>query len=391
MTQEEGPVAVRRILMTLVVISLVSLVSCQQAGDGRKESRALSDEEFPRPAEGLTRNVYICERLRGSPVIDGRINEEEWKGSEWTEDFVDITGGGEYPPLRTQARMAWDDEYFYVAARLEEPHISATLTEHDAVIWHDNDFEVFIDPDGDTHEYYEIEINAAGTIFDLFLVKPYRDGGPALHHWDIAGLKKAVGIEGTLNDPSDRDAGWEVEMAIPWIVLAECANKAAPPSEGDVWRINFSRVEWKTVVEGGRYVKATDSETGKPYAESNWTWTAQGLVNMHYPERWGYVLFTNATRAYGGAKFEPGPDEEAWDALRELYYAEQTWMLRYGEYTADFGSLGLGNREIFGHQWPPVLEATTNRFEARLYSSDGSSAKQIVEDGRTRIVEEPGS
>ena len=130
MTQEEGPVAVRRILMTLVVISLVSLVSCQQAGDGRKESRALSDEEFPRPAEGLTRNVYICERLRGSPVIDGRINEEEWKGSEWTEDFVDITGGGEYPPLRTQARMAWDDEYFYVAARLEEPHISATLTEH---------------------------------------------------------------------------------------------------------------------------------------------------------------------------------------------------------------------------------------------------------------------
>ncbi len=342
----------------------------------------------PGPKTGSIRNIYDCERLPGTPVIDGRISEEEWKGSDWTEDFVDITGSGEYPSLRTQARMAWDDDYLYVAARMEEPHVQATLTEHDAVIWHDNDFEIFIDPDGDTHEYYEIEINAAGTVFDLFLVKPYRDGGPALHHWDVAGLKKAVGIEGTLNDPSDSDTGWEVEMAIPWEVLAECANRAAPPSEGDIWKINFSRVEWKTVVEGGRYVKATDSDTGKPYAERNWVWSPQGIVNMHYPEMWGYVRFTNAVRAYGGGVYVPGPDEEAWDALRELYYAEKTWQLRYGEYTADIGALGLGNREIFDHRWPPVLEATRNRFEARLYSDDGSVAKQIVEDGRTRVLED---
>ncbi len=378
----------KRIMMAIVVLSLVSGLSCQQAEDAGDVPGTLSDEEFARPAEGMIRNIYDCERLRGRPVIDGRINEEEWKGADWTEDFVDITGSGEYPPLRTQARMAWDDEYLYVAARIEEPHVQATLTERDAVIWHDNDFEIFIDPDGDTHEYYEIEINAAGTVFDLFLVKPYRDGGPALHHWDIAGLKKAVSIEGTLNDPSDRDTGWEIEMAIPWKVLAECANRGTPPSEGDIWRINFSRVEWKTVVEGGRYVKATDPDTGKPYAERNWTWSPQGIVNMHYPEMWGYVRFTNAVRAYGGGVFEPGPDEEAWDALRELYYAEQTWLLRYGEYTDDVGALGLRNREIFDHQWPPVLEATKNRFEARLYSEDGSVAKQIVEDGRTRIIED---
>ena len=188
-------------------------------------------------------------------------------------------------------------------------------------------------------------------------------------------------------NPSDRDTGWEIELAIPWKVLAECANRAAPPSEGDVWRINFSRVEWKTIIEGGRYVKATDPETGKPYAERNWTWSPQGIVNMHYPEMWGYVLFTNVVRAMGGGPFEPGPDEEAWDALRELYYAEKTWFLRYGEYTADFGALGLKSRDIFNHEWPPVLEATKNRFEARLNTPDGSGTKQITEDGRTRIIE----
>ena len=374
-------------LFLLIGLTLISGISCKKAGESGEEPVALSDEEFARPAEGMIRNIYQCRRLKGEPIIDGRISEEEWKGALWSEDFGDITGGADHPTLRTQVRMAWDDDYFFVAARLEEPHVQATLTERDAVIWHDNDFEIFIDPDGDTHEYYELEINAFATVFDLFLVKPYRDGGPALHYWDIAGLKKAVSIDGTINDPSDIDTGWEIELAIPWKVLAECANRAAPPSEGDVWRINFSRVEWKTVIEGGRYVKATDPETGKPYAERNWTWSPQGIVNMHYPEMWGYVLFTNVVKHQGGGEFSPGPDDKALDALREVYYAEKTYFIRYGEYTADFGALGLKNRDIFDHQWPPVLEATKNRFEARLNTLDRSSIKQITEDGRTRIIE----
>ena len=85
--------------------------------------------------------------------------------------------------------MLWDDSRFYVSAMLEEPHVWGTLVERDSVIYHDNDFELFIDPDGDTHEYYELEINALGTEWDLLLVKPYRDGGPAVHEWDIAGLE----------------------------------------------------------------------------------------------------------------------------------------------------------------------------------------------------------
>ena len=68
--------------------------------------------------------------------------------------------------------MAWDDRFFYVAAEMEEPHVWATLMRHDAVIFHDNDFEVFIDPDGDNHEYYEFEINALDTGWDLFLRHP---------------------------------------------------------------------------------------------------------------------------------------------------------------------------------------------------------------------------
>ena len=60
--------------------------------------------------------------------------------------------------------MLWDDDYFYIGAELREPHVWGTLTAHDSVIFHDNDFEVFIDPNGDNHEYYEFEINALGTV-----------------------------------------------------------------------------------------------------------------------------------------------------------------------------------------------------------------------------------
>ena len=119
--------------------------------------------------------------------------------------------------------MLWDDDYFYFAADIEEPHLWATLTARDSVIFQDNDFEIFIDPDGDTHNYFELEINAFATVWDLMLVQPYRDGGPAIHAWDIAGLKAAVDARGTINRPDDRDDGWSVEIAIPWRIIDEAA------------------------------------------------------------------------------------------------------------------------------------------------------------------------
>jgi hypothetical protein len=219
--------------------------------------------------------------------VDGRLTETAWANAAWTDPFVDIEGDAKpRPRFRTRARLLWDDEYLYIAAELEEPHVWATLTEHDEIVFHDNDFEVFIDPDGDTREYYEIEINALGTVFDLFLVRMYREGGPARHEWDLQGLKTGIQVDGTLNDASDVDRGWSVELALPWSSLAEHAHKPAPPRNGDVWRVNFSRVEWQHRVVDGRYEKLPDTP------EDNWVWSPQGIIDMHLPQRWGYVEFS---------------------------------------------------------------------------------------------------
>jgi hypothetical protein len=228
---------------------------------------------------------YNCPRASGPILIDGHLDDAAWRSAPWTEDFVDIQGADHPKPrFRTRVKMLWDDDNFYIGAQLVEPQVWATLTRHDSVIFHDNDFEVFLNPSGDGRNYFEFEINALNTSWDLFLPKPYREGGKADNTWEIPGLRTAVWVEGTINDPRGRDRGWTVEIAIPWSSFASRA-PVKRPSPGSEWRVNFSRVEWRTTMEDGKYVKVPGAQ------EDNWVWSPQGLINMHVPDRWGYVKF----------------------------------------------------------------------------------------------------
>ncbi|MBM4110136.1 MAG: hypothetical protein FJ254_02100 [Phycisphaerae bacterium] len=232
-----------------------------------------------------------------APVLDGRFDADPaWDSVPWSTEFVDIEGPDRTAPrFSTRMKMCWDQSFLFVLADMQEPDLWATLTRHDEIVFHDHDIEVFIDPDGDTREYYEIEVNALGTVFDLFLHTPYRAGGPADHGWNAAGMRLGIDLRGTLNDPRDRDNGWSIELAIPWECLqpmgapgtgAKHQAVALPPNPGDAWRINFSRVEWTLEVREGTYAKVP----GRP--EDNWTWTPQWEINMHVPQHWGTVRFT---------------------------------------------------------------------------------------------------
>jgi len=235
---------------------------------------------------------YACARARAASKIriDGKLDDAAWKRARWTDWFVDIRGAGwPKPRFRTRAKMLWDDDYLYVGAQLEEPDVWGTLTQHDSVIFRDNDFEVFLNPTGDTLNYFEFEINALNTGWDLFLPKPYKKGGKADNSWEIPGLLTAVSIDGTLNHPGDRDRGWSVEMAFPWSAFRERSGMGRP-EPGAEWRINFSRVEWQVRVAGGKYEKLPGLR------EDNWVWSPQGLVDMHVPEHWGFVKFVGENR-----------------------------------------------------------------------------------------------
>jgi hypothetical protein len=310
---------------------------------------------------------YVCARAATPLRIDGRLDDPAWSEAVWTDDFVDIEGDVRpRPPLRTRVKMLWDDEYLYVGAELVEPHVWATLTQHDSVIFKDHDFEVFIDPNGDSHEYYEYEVNALGTDWDLLLPWPYKDGGRALNSWEIAGLQKAVHVDGTLNDPTDTDRGWSVELAFPWRVLGQLARCPAPPHEGDQWRVNFSRVEWDLEQAAGGYRKIA----GRP--EHNWVWSPQGVVNMHRPESWGYVQFTAKPPA--GVAFQPDRALPARLWLQEVYYAQQEFRRTHSRWAKTLTELGVAP--------PPApltsgtLEVTSDLFQASVELSRSGLGKE---------------
>ena len=64
--------------------------------------------------------------------------------------------------------------------------------------------------------------------------QPRSDGGPIHRGYNLPGLRYAVHVDGTLNDPSDVDEGWSLEVAFLWADLAQFARKTAcPPEPGD--------------------------------------------------------------------------------------------------------------------------------------------------------------
>jgi len=326
---------------------------------------------------------YICYQSEEALVIDGKLEETAWQKAQYSQRFLDIEGTKKPQPfLDTRFKMLWDDTYLYFAITIEEPHLWATIKKRDSVIFYDNDFEIFIDPDGDTHNYYEFEVNALGTEWDLLLGKPYRDGGPAINGWNIKGMQVGISLQGTLNNPADEDSSWTLEIAMPWEILKECAPEGRAPYPKEQWRMNFSRVQYYLDNDGANYSKRINPETGKAFPEFNWVWSPQGKINMHMPEMWGYVQFSNEKVGEGFDQFIRSVDEELKWALRQVYYKQSEYKKRTQNYSKDLNELGLGNMLLRGKKLRPYIETTSNSFLASIGSPDGYTLWCIREDGK---------
>jgi hypothetical protein len=135
--------------------------------------------------------------------------------------------------------------------------------------------------------------------------------------------------------------------------------------------------------EGGAYVKVKDAGTGQPLPEDNWTWTPQGVVNIHYPEMWGYVQFSAKVPGGGKEKFDRKAEEKVKWALRRIYYAERALYAERSAFGADLAALGLkGDRSlrVKGWSYPPAVRTTASLFEA-AYSAKNGESWHIRQDG----------
>lgn len=324
---------------------------------------------------------YVCYRAEKPINIDGKLDEKEWENAPWTDYFLDIEGENRKvePRYKTRAKMLWDDKYLYIAAYLDEPHVWAKLTERESVIYYDNDFEVFIDGNGDTHHYMEFEMNAFSTEWDLMLTKPYRDrDSKVFNTWNINGIKSAVHVDGTINDGRDIDKGWSVEIAMPLASLVEADGVKA--QDGAQWRINFSRVEWFSKWNGKSYDVVPNELTGRKVGaggEDNWVWSPQGAIAMHQPETWGFLQFSDKVAGKGEAAFVWNKNEDVKWALRKLYF-----RMREHNAVKNISDIRPEEIKVEGLDFKPELKFTNSDWEISAKAFDGKTAF-ITSDGRT--------
>jgi hypothetical protein len=369
--------AERRNCYELLIICLAGLILLANGLIARDR------EEWRDKMQPLVQNNYLC-RFTTKPIeIDGQLNDPAWANAKWTTDFVDIQGPSKTKPkFRTRAKLLWDEEYLYVSAELEEPHIWGTLTNHDAVIFQDPDFEVFLDPDGNTHQYYELEINALNTTWDLKLDKPYRDRGNARNDWEFSGLKTAVHINGTLNNSTDIDTAWSVEIALPWNALTKHTRHAGPPTEGEQWHLNFSRVQWQIVTNNAKYEKV------KGKSEDNWVWSPQGVVDMHRPEMWGLLQFTKQESA--DIAVAPLAGKPARDLALEVYHAQRDFKNSNRRWATNVSELGLDMSKLPTGVDTPVIKSSSDGYVCAVTFKDGDRQRvwRIRQDRLLKLDEE---
>ncbi|MBQ6960178.1 MAG: carbohydrate-binding family 9-like protein [Clostridia bacterium] len=320
--------------------------------------------------------VYYCRRAHMPLTLDGRLDKPFWADIPFTDLFVDIEGPEKRKPPRfpTRAKAAWDDGALYLAAELTGDEIWAHVARRDDVIFHDNDFEVFIDPDSDTQRYIELEMNAMNTVWDLLLTKAYRDGGKPIDSFDIKGLETAVYIDGKLNDPCADNRKWSVEIKLPMRSLKEAADRV--PRPGDYWRLNFSRVQWTCEVKDGEYRKVLGPD-GKPLPEDNWVWAPTGVIDIHRPQYWGFLFFTE-----NGEEYPIPEDERLRFDLYRLFEEQRVYYREHGCYSTDVDAL----RAAAGVETRPVIETTAHFFEMRVKRADGRGEIRLFADGRSEMT-----
>ena len=304
---------------------------------------------------------YICYKISDQINIDGKLNEPSWKLAQWSDPFLDIEGPGKPRPTeQTHIKMLWDDSNLYIGARIETKNIWATLTQHDGIVYHDNDFEIFINPDGNNYNYGEMEFNALGTLMDIFLEKPYRDGGFPIFGWECKGAQYAISYEGTINKPSDVDTAWNIEIRILLSSLIDLESGKKPPAAGTQWRINFSRVQWNVKIENNSYTKL-------PEPEHNWVWSPQWAIDMHRPEYWGYLQFSSKKVGTVEDAFLTDTNWAIKMQLMSVYYAERLYYKTAHQFTGDFSQLKLPEYVALNNL---SLQSDGDQFTLRATGSD---------------------
>ena len=175
---------------------------------------------------------------------------------------------GAAPRLVTTVAAYHDEEFLTILFSAADDHVVATHYGHDEPLYEEDVVEAFLAPRHKA-QYFEIEVNPAGTTFDARIDSPdgVRSTMIADIGWECEGLVAAV-----RKMISSRN-----RMTIDTLIRVPFASVGSTaPEDGHSWLANFFRVD-RHPGEGDEY--------------SAWRPTMKDPADFHVVEAFGHLIF----------------------------------------------------------------------------------------------------
>ncbi len=205
--------------------------------------------------------TYTILRASGPIQIDGRLTEDDWLQAS-VIDFVQPWSDAQKEGSQgTRVRLLWDDSNLYIIYQCQDPFLDAQVDEHDGPVYKEDAVEIFATPNPDNiSAYYGYEMNINGTLLDYIAFGGGSEWTENIHaHWQSEGVEIATTYVGTLNEHSDQDESWILEIAIPLDNFRHLGGQI-PPHDGDRWRAGLNR----TAGHRGQFGLWSDTHQPKP-------------------------------------------------------------------------------------------------------------------------------
>ena len=211
---------------------------------------------------------YTIKRSTEKIVLDGILDEGDWAVAEPVGEFH-FPWWEEGEKEQTEVKMFWDNTFLYVSFKCEDRHIRADHYNTNARTYNDDCVELFWNPNPQEQkeDYYQFEINCIGNLLSVrksnrrTIMLPYI----------------TQTIQGTVNDDTDMDTGWIIEMAVRFSEYPELSERETP-LPGDMWRVGLNRCGGVT---NAQYSQWSPSQTDRP--------------NFHKPDDFGEIIFSGET------------------------------------------------------------------------------------------------
>ena len=305
-------------------------------------------------------------------VIDGLKNDLAWQKAIPSGDFTQyMPNPGKLPSQKTEVQFAFDDQYFYLFARMYDSAPDSILKQISGRDRMDNTdvFGFWISTYNDGNNAFGFSTNPEGVQVDRIITPGFSDKS-----WNAA-WRVATSID---------EEGWTAEFKIP---LGQIRFAQLEKEKEQIWGINFSRVirrhretcYWHPV------------DPARDGFEINDSGELKGLRGIEPPPRLTLYPYVSAYANTRNGEFEydlnGGMDLKA--GIGEAFTLDMTLIPDFGQVIADNLILNLSPYEVqLADNRPFFTEGTeifnkTNVFYSRRVGEEGALVNATKLSGRT--------